>query len=92
MAETRELRDTIIVQIARIHMYGVSLYHMHLTKGLEDLVILIEIGAITSHSSIAMTQDDTTLKALYSWLQSRIIRQQICMLKDNPRPSLGRAR
>ena len=55
MAETRELRDTIIVQIARIHVYGISLYHVHLTKGLEDLVILIEIGAITSHSRIAMT-------------------------------------
>ena len=92
MAETRELRDTIIVQIARIHMYGVTLYHVHLTKGLEDLVIFIEIGAITSHGRIAMTQDDTSLKPLYSWLQSRIIRQQICMLKDNPRPNLGRAR
>ena len=68
MAETRKLRDTIIVQIARIHMYGVTLYHVHLTKGLEDLVILIEIGAITSHGRIAMTQDDTSLKALYPWL------------------------
>ena len=68
MAETCELRDAIIVQIARIHMYGVTLYHVHLTKGLEDLVILIEIGAITSHGRIAMTQDDTSLKALYPWL------------------------
>ena len=49
-------------------MYGVTLYHVHLTKGLEDLVILIEIGAITSHGRIAMTQDDTSLKALYPWL------------------------
>ena len=55
MAETRELRNAIVVQIARIHVYGVSLYHVHLTKGLEDLVILIEIGAITSHGRIAMT-------------------------------------
>ena len=55
MAETRELRDTIIVQVARIHMNGVSLHHMHLSKGLEDLVVLIEIGAVTSHSRIAMT-------------------------------------
>ena len=68
MAETRELRNAIVVQIARIHVYGVSLYHVHLTKGLEDLVILIEIGAITSHGRIAMTQDDTSLKALYPWL------------------------
>jgi len=73
-------------------MYGVTLHHVYLTKGLEDLVILIEIGAITSHSRIAMTQDDTSLKALYSWLQSRIIRQQISMLKDNPCPCFGRAR
>ena len=68
MAETCELRDAIIVQIARIHMYGVTLYHVHLTKGLKDLVILIEIGAITSHGRIAMTQDDTSLKALYPGL------------------------
>ena len=88
MAETRELRNAIVVQIARIHVYGISLYHVHLTKGLEDLVILIEIGAITSHGRIAMTQDDPPLKALYSWLQSRIVRQQISMLKDNPRTGL----
>ena len=68
MAETRELRDTIIVQIARIHVYGVTLHHVYLTKGLKDLVILIEIGAITSHSRITMTQDDTSLKALYPGL------------------------
>ena len=68
MAETRELRNAIVVQIARIHVYGISLYHVHLTKGLEDLVILIEIGAITSHGRIAMTQDDTSLKALYPGL------------------------
>ena len=68
MAETRELRNAIVVQIARIHVYGISLYHVHLTKGLEDLVILIEIGAITSHGRIAMTQDDTSLEALYPWL------------------------
>ena len=68
MTETRELRNAIVVQIARIHVYGVSLYHVHLTKGLEDLVILIEIGAITSHGRIAMTQDDTSLEALYPWL------------------------
>ena len=68
MTKARKLRDAIIVQIARIHMYGVSLYHVHLTKGLEDLVILIEIGAITSHGRIAMTQDDTSLEALYPWL------------------------
>jgi hypothetical protein len=49
-------------------MYGVTLYHVHLTKGLEDLVILIEIGAITSHGRITMTQDDTSLEALYPWL------------------------
>jgi len=49
-------------------MYGVSLYHVHLTKGLEDLVILIEVGAITSHGRIAMTQDDTSLEALYPGL------------------------
>ena len=55
MAETRELRNAIVVQIARIHMNGVSLHHVYLTKGLKDLVILIEIGAITSHSRIAMT-------------------------------------
>ena len=68
MAETRELRNAIVVQIARIHVYGISLYHVHLTKGLEDLVILIEIGAITSHGRIAMTQNDTSLKALYPGL------------------------
>ena len=68
MAETRELRNAIVVQIARIHVYGISLYHVHLTKGLEDLVILIEIGAITSHGRIAMTQDDPSLEALYPGL------------------------
>ena len=68
MAKARKLRDAIIVQIARIHMYGVSLHHVHLTKGLEDLVILIEIGAITRHGRIAMTQDDPPLKALYPGL------------------------
>ena len=68
MAETRELRNAIVVQIARIHVYSISLYHVHLTKGLEDLVILIEIGAITSHGRIAMTQNDTSLKALYPGL------------------------
>ena len=92
MTKARKLRDTIIVQIARIHMYGVSLHHVHLTKGLEDLIILIEIGAITSHGRIAMTQDDTTLKALHPGLQSRIVRQQISMLKDNPRTGLCWAR
>ena len=68
MTKARKLRDAIVVQIARIHMYGVSLHHVHLTKGLEDLVILIEIGAITSHGRIAMTQDDTSLEALYPGL------------------------
>ena len=68
MTKACKLRDTIVVQIARIHMYGVTLHHMHLSKGLEDLVVLIEIGAITSHSRIAMTQDDTSLEALYPWL------------------------
>ena len=68
MTKACKLRDTIVVQIARIHMYGVTLHHVYLTKGLKDLVILIEIGAITSHSRITMTQDDTSLKALYPGL------------------------
>ena len=36
-------------------MHGVTLYHMYIAEGLEDLVIFIEVGTVTGHHCIAMT-------------------------------------
>ena len=54
MPKTRQLRDPIIIEVASVHMHGISLYHMDVTKSLEDLSIFIEIGAITGHRGVAV--------------------------------------
>ena len=88
MTEASELRDAIIVEVAGIHVHRIPLHHVHVAEGFEDLCVLIKVGAITSHRSIAMLEDYAPLEALYSRLEGGIVAEQIRMIKDDTCPRL----
>ena len=88
VTEASELGDAIIVEVAGIHMHRIALHHVHVAEGFEDLSILIKIGAVAGHRSIAVLEDYAPLEALYSWLEGGIVGEQVRMIQDDTCPWL----
>ena len=80
VAQLRQPRDAVVVEVARVHIDRVALHHVHLAEGLEGLRLLIDVGAVAGHAGIAVPEDDAALEPLHPRLQRGVVAEQIGVL------------
>ena len=90
VAQLRQPRDTVVVEVARVHIDRVALHHVHLAEGLEGLRLLIDVGAVAGHAGVAVSEDDPALEPLHARLERGVVAEQIGVLDvDTAALSLG---
>ena len=69
VAQLRQPRDTVVVEVARVHIDRVALHHVYLAEGLEGLRLLVDVGAVAGHAGVAVSEDDAALEPLHAGLE-----------------------